>query len=261
MKNFKKVLNHLKHPPIPISPKDKGIIKKLKEEFEHNKRTFIFNRFKYYVDCLYCHAMPGTIEKVLLILNSFKIKQGENNKLLNLGGGTGQVSDMIKYIGFDVYNLDIEVSDEDEFNKQHNLNDFIDLPYEENSFNFVLCQEVIEHIENPWKLFRDIKRVLKDNGTLILTTPNIQSKHSKKVFSRNHFGYFNWFGEKDLSYHINPVPFWEIELIASKSGFLFKLLDGNGSYYFSKKLSREKTIDKNENLIFVYEKIDDKKGK
>jgi len=251
--NIKTIIKHLKHLPIPISPKDKGVIKELKDKFEHNKRTFIFNRFKYYVDCLYCHAMPGTIEKVLLILDSFQVKHKSNNMLLNLGGGTGQVSDMIKHIGFEVYNLDIEVDAENKFNKQHNLNDFIDLPYEENSFDFVLCQEVIEHIENPWKLFRDIKRVLKDNGTLILTTPNIQSKYSKKIFSRNNFGYFNWFEEKDLNYHINPFPFWEIELIAKKSGFLFKSLDGNGSYYFGKNSSREKLVDNNENLIFVYE--------
>jgi len=239
---------------MPIPSKDKGIIRELKKIFEHNKRTFVFNRFKYYVDCLYCHAMPGTIEKVLLTLNTFNPKENKNNKLLNLGGGTGQVSDMLKHIGFNVYNLDIEVSGEDEFNIQHNLNDFVDLPYEENSFDFVLCQEVIEHIENPWKLFRDIKKVLKENGTLILTTPNIQSKHSKKVFLRSNFGHFNWFMKKDLSYHINPLPFWEVELIANRLGFLLKALDGSGSYYFSKKLSREKIIGKNENLIFTYEK-------
>ena len=76
---------------MPIPSKDKGIIRELKKIFEHNKRTFVFNRFKYYVDCLYCHAMPGTIEKVLLTLNTFNPKENKNNHLLNLGGGTGHV--------------------------------------------------------------------------------------------------------------------------------------------------------------------------
>lgn len=49
----------------------------------------------------------------------------------------------------------------------------IDLPFENNSFDTVVSWEIIEHIprgkEN--KMFSEIRRILKDNGRLYLSTP------------------------------------------------------------------------------------------
>jgi len=47
------------------------------------------------------------------------------------------------------------------------------LPFEDRSFDVVICSEVIEHLFFPYKLLEDIWRVLRDNGCLILTTPNV----------------------------------------------------------------------------------------
>jgi len=46
------------------------------------------------------------------------------------------------------------------------------LPFEDNSFDTVICSEVIEHLEHPEKAIREFRRVLRSNGELILTTPN-----------------------------------------------------------------------------------------
>lgn len=47
-------------------------------------------------------------------------------------------------------------------------------PYEDGEFDLVIFAEIIEHLLNdPCKVLREIKRVLKPNGTLILTTPNV----------------------------------------------------------------------------------------
>ncbi|CAN7746552.1 methyltransferase domain-containing protein [Caballeronia sp. LjRoot29] len=47
-------------------------------------------------------------------------------------------------------------------------------PFEAGSFDIVLFCEIIEHLLNdPCKVLREIKRVLKDDGTLVLTTPNV----------------------------------------------------------------------------------------
>ncbi len=246
----KDIIRHLKHPPIPLKVKDIDFIKELKTKFTHNKRSFIHNKLKFYVDCLYCHAMPGTLEMSLIHLSKLK---NDNNKLLNLGGGTGEVSSIISEIGFDVYNLDIEVENEDDKNKQFDLNDFAKLPYDNKFFDFVLCQEVIEHIENPWKLFRDMSTVMKNGAILVLTTPNIQSNYSKKVFQKSFEGHFNWFREKDNSFHLNPLPYWEIMLIAQKNGYELVGFSGNSNYYFNLK-SKEEILKKSENLIFLFKK-------
>ncbi|MDP9154907.1 MAG: class I SAM-dependent methyltransferase [Pseudomonadota bacterium] len=47
-------------------------------------------------------------------------------------------------------------------------------PFETCSFDIVLFCEIIEHLLNdPCKVLREIRRVLNDGGTLVLTTPNV----------------------------------------------------------------------------------------
>lgn len=47
-------------------------------------------------------------------------------------------------------------------------------PYPDSEFDLVIFAEIIEHLLNdPCKVLREIKRILKPNGTLILTTPNV----------------------------------------------------------------------------------------
>ena len=44
--------------------------------------------------------------------------------------------------------------------------------YPDESFDVVLCSDVVEHLENPEKCFAEIRRVLKSGGSIVLTTPN-----------------------------------------------------------------------------------------
>lgn len=47
-------------------------------------------------------------------------------------------------------------------------------PYPDNTFDAVLFCEIIEHLTNdPINAIREMKRVLKHNGILVLTTPNV----------------------------------------------------------------------------------------
>jgi 2-polyprenyl-3-methyl-5-hydroxy-6-metoxy-1,4-benzoquinol methylase len=46
------------------------------------------------------------------------------------------------------------------------------LPLKNNSFDLIVCSELIEHIADPEKMIREAKRLLKSNGSLIVSTPN-----------------------------------------------------------------------------------------
>lgn len=46
------------------------------------------------------------------------------------------------------------------------------LPFRDNSFDCCLLIEVIEHISDKWSAVKELKRVLKPGGILIITTPN-----------------------------------------------------------------------------------------
>lgn len=46
------------------------------------------------------------------------------------------------------------------------------LPFQDNSFDFIICTEVLEHVPGFRKAIAEIKRVLKPGGIFVITTPN-----------------------------------------------------------------------------------------
>lgn len=46
------------------------------------------------------------------------------------------------------------------------------IPYEDNSFNVIVCNSVIEHITDPAFFFSEVARVLKPGGSIFAKTPN-----------------------------------------------------------------------------------------
>jgi SAM-dependent methyltransferase len=53
------------------------------------------------------------------------------------------------------------------------------LPYEDETFDLVLSIEVIEHLEDQFAFIRELHRVAKPGGTVLVTTPNILNINSR----------------------------------------------------------------------------------
>jgi cyclopropane fatty-acyl-phospholipid synthase-like methyltransferase len=70
---------------------------------------------------------------------------------------------------------------------QVNLNE--SLPWKEQTFDAVFSTEGIEHLENHFSFLREICRILKPEGVLLLTTPNITALRSRvRFFGSGFFG-------------------------------------------------------------------------
>ena len=52
-------------------------------------------------------------------------------------------------------------------------------PVDSESYDAVICTEVLEHVFNPDKFLSEINRVLKHHGTLLLTVPFLWSEHEQ----------------------------------------------------------------------------------
>jgi 2-polyprenyl-3-methyl-5-hydroxy-6-metoxy-1,4-benzoquinol methylase len=98
---------------------------------------------------------------------------------------------------------------------EQDLNESAPLPAA--SYDVVVAAEVIEHLENPRSMVRDIFRILRPGGRIILTTPNNESLRSLlSIILRGHFVSF-----LDGSYpaHITALLRKDIERILGEAGF------------------------------------------
>jgi 2-polyprenyl-3-methyl-5-hydroxy-6-metoxy-1,4-benzoquinol methylase len=142
------------------------------------------------------------------------------SRIIDIGSGAGAFAERLHDNGFHVTGIDI---DDSEWTSAEIPFHTIDVmkPFSRqfpDTFEYACCIEVIEHIENPWHLLREIHSLLKPKGKLILSTPNITSFFSRLMFLRT--GRFLSFHPASLDYgHINPIPEFELRIIAEKTGW------------------------------------------
>ena len=101
------------------------------------------------------------------------------------------------------------------------------LPYADDSFDFVTCVEVVEHLENYRHLLREAYRVLKPGGLFIVTTPNILNMKSRfRCLMTGFSSLFSPLSTKiDTVYstgsHIAPIPYFYLVHGLLAAGFTF----------------------------------------
>lgn len=96
-----------------------------------------------------------------------------NGKTLDLGAGSGKYKNLIKkyageYVALDGragINIDV-------------VGDVAATPFADGEFDAVVCNQVLEHVREPWKVVAEIARILKSGGKCILTAPFLQPYHA-----------------------------------------------------------------------------------
>jgi SAM-dependent methyltransferase len=96
-------------------------------------------------------------------------------KVLDLGCGEMTYKELLKpkskeYISLDKYACHPDIDYVADINK---------LPFEDNSFDVIFCSQVLEHVPRPWISIKEISRVLKPGGNLILTVPHLTYLHGE----------------------------------------------------------------------------------
>ena len=127
------------------------------------------------------HTSKNPIQK-FLIKNFYSslislIKPLKAESILDTGCGEGFTMDKLAKLGIGKKIEGIEYSKEAiSFGKKLFPNLIIkqasiyDLPYKDNSFDLIICTEVLEHLEDPAKALREMLRVSKKY--IILSVPN-----------------------------------------------------------------------------------------
>lgn len=99
------------------------------------------------------------------------------NNLLDVGCGTKPYKNLFKVSQYD----GLEYSQE-QYGRKNNAEYVYDghrFPFENETYENVISNEVLEHVFNPDEFLSEINRVLKMNGNLLLTVPFVWDEHEQ----------------------------------------------------------------------------------
>ncbi len=122
-------------------------------------------------------AREISIERGKIVLSIIsKVRECQNLKILDFGSGEGGTSEVLSQdnivTSFDMNKIRL-------LRQQNSLSDInllcgssSSLPFKNNSFDLIILQDVLEHLDSREKLSNNIYNLLNDNGMIYLSTPN-----------------------------------------------------------------------------------------
>ncbi len=119
-----------------------------------------------------------------------------NKVVIDVPAGSGHSTQILKNIGarVEAYDLFSDFFNVDGLDcKEADLSK--EIPVQNNYADYVLCQEGIEHMSDQLHTLRELNRILKKDGILLITTPSYSQLRSR-------FSYL--FSESEYAYKIMP---------------------------------------------------------
>jgi hypothetical protein len=146
---------------------------------------------------------PGLHGYLATIIPSFAASPGT---AVDLGAGTGAFANRLCRMGFDV--TAVERAEDRYRGTPTNLALDLDDPSFHKSLpshaSLVTAIEIIEHLENPISFLRNVRELLSDRGTAIITSPNVDSLVGRLKFGLR--GEMRMMGEHSGDpTHITPI--------------------------------------------------------
>lgn len=183
------------------------------------------NNVDYNNECLSTDKILNAVVKIF----KDKFKKTDNGRHLDIGSGAGTLVELIKKVSPQFSSNCIDYTDALINDKTIPL-DVVDLnfdkiPHADNSFDFVSCTEVVEHLENYRLIIREAYRVTKPNGLAVFTTPNVLNLNSRLRYLT--YGFHTLFGPLRVNRveafstggHITPVSYFYLAHSLLEAGF------------------------------------------
>lgn len=159
--------------------------------------------------------IPVGIEKILKHISKCNFKT--NGSLLDCGCGDGKLA---KYLGKrldtdNIFGLDICPDKVDLAIKNGikakvaNIDRGNSLPFPKESFDLIFCNHVIEHLLDPDHLLDGFFNLLKRDGILILTTPNLAAWYNRILLL---LGLQPHFTEVSMRYNVGKLYYGDLSI-------------------------------------------------
>jgi ubiquinone/menaquinone biosynthesis C-methylase UbiE len=180
-------------------------------------------------------VVPVQIEAYFLALKKYV---DENAKILDVGFGLGYGLDILSIKSREVNGVDIDVKvlnyctntlvGKNPRLKILKIFDGYNLPFPDNTFDLVTCFDVIEHVEDYYRLIKDMLRVSRKG--VFLSTPNRRPEYTNKDGSPKNY------------WHLRGWNFEEFDQIIRKFGRIgWNFIKGSleGPYTISTEINQD----------------------
>lgn len=106
------------------------------------------------------------------------------------------------------------------------ISDITNIPVANDEFDAVMCTEVLEHVPDPVSTLKELNRILKPNGYLLLTTPFASLTHFAPFHYSSGFNSFFYY------HHLTEMNYEIVDLS----------LNGNYYEFLAQELRRVKKV-------------------
>lgn len=232
----------LLHPPVEVKngvpiflPKDakerwmqvtltNGVRARIYYAEHYNQDAEVFDYFEMQPDGATRHENRRLHETIIRQVPS------DAKNMLDVGCGNAWVAAHFCPKNVTVYSMDISVANLKKALEKYPFGnhfalvaDVYDLPFQANTFDCIIAAEVMEHTPNPKLFITNLLRVLKSDGTLIITTPfNEQISHSLCVHCNRatpHNAHLHSFNRQNVIGLLRDLKIknWEMTIFSNKA--------------------------------------------
>lgn len=157
------------------------------------------------------------------LMKKFK-KRG---RVLDIGCSAGFFLDVAKKDGWETFGVEISNDLAELARKRYDLNVLTgtldETNFASNFFDAVTLWDVIEHVGNPRRTMEIINRILKDDGIVIISTPNIDGLFPKLSYKLAKI--VNYWLSPEPPYHLFQFSKKTVEKLLRQTGFKLLELD------------------------------------
>ncbi len=169
--------------------------------------------------------------------------ENRNGNVLEIGAGAGDTLLYAKEKEFAKNIYGVELCNIENSNQTNSIfSNFIignietlELPFDKNSFDVIICGDVLEHLVDPYKVLKVLKTYLKEDGVMVASIPNIREfKTMKKIFFDGDFKYedsgildrthLKFFTKKNIIDLFKNEGFDILKIVSSNKGLAMRYL-------------------------------------
>jgi 2-polyprenyl-3-methyl-5-hydroxy-6-metoxy-1,4-benzoquinol methylase len=164
--------------------------------------------------------LPPLRQRAAFYVNFLSGPDLEGGKLLDVGCGSGEFLARMSRLGWDAHGVEPDLNSADVAERLPGITvhrcTLEDAGFPNDHFNAITLNHVIEHLESPERTLREITRVLKPGGMVIITTPNIAGPCHRRF--RN-----NWY-HLDLPRHLIMFSMQSLKSLTTACGLSVRRL-------------------------------------